>query len=408
MSKHLRFITIVCLSMIAACTPGNSEESLSATATLAPIVSMTPRFTATPVATRTPLPTFTLTPSETPIPPTPSDTPTPSPTPPIIGIIASIDTVNVREGPGTNFSAFVALPPGTRIEVLGQNVDGRWLNVKLEDNREGWVSERLIRLQETATPFPTASATTDLTAVAQGTVFPTAILGGGTVTPTPPSSAVSPTPVSASGDDENIVEDTPEGSPTSFLPVIDVTAINQTATALAGGVVAATLVPTSNATAAPSQAATQASGGDTTPTSPPPSGDGVVQQGVDVLAYCDDPSFGEPAPTNLGSGSTIDIWWRWIAATQQQVQNHVNNAVYTVSIDGVALQNINLYQQPIRQLADGTYFVDWYVRAGPLTSGQHKVEYQVSWNAPISDGFQSYGPGTGTPSESGSCTFSVR
>lgn len=406
MSKTLRFITIVCLSMIAACTPGNSEEALPPTATLAPLVSMTPRFTATPVATRTPLPTFTLTPSETPIPPTPSDTPTPSATPPIIGIIASIDTVNVREGPGTNFSAFIALPPGTRVDVLGQSTDGRWLNVKLEDEREGWVSERLLRLQETATPFPTASATPDLTAIAQGTDFPTAILGGGTITPTPPSSAVSPTPVSASGDDENIIEDTPEGGPTSFLPVIDVTAINQTATALAGGVVAATAIPAGEATANSSQPATQTGG--TAPTVPPGSGEGSVQQGVDVLAYCDDLSFGEPAPTSLAAGSTIDVWWRWIAATQQQVQDHINQAVYTVSIDGVTLTNLHLYRQPIRQQGDGTYYVDWYVRAGPLASGQHRINYHVTWNMPISDGFQSFGPGTGTPAETGSCTFSVR
>ncbi len=413
MVKYLRFILIASFGILAACTGGASQEDLPATATLAPIVSMTPRFTATPVSTRTPLPTFTLTPSETPIPPTPSNTWTPSPTPPVVGIIASLDTVNVRGGPGTTFSAFIALPPGTRVEVLGQSADGRWLNVKLEDNREGWVSERLLRLQETATPFPTITPTPDLTAIAQGTVFPTAILGGGTITPTPPGSVISPTPVSASSDDEETAIASPEGSPTSFLPIIDVDAINLTATALAGGVVAPTTVPTERVLNTPVPGQSTPAPGTTSATATLQTGVGgegsaSAQQGVDVLAYCDNLAFGEPAPTTLAAGSTIDIWWSWFARTEQQIRDHLNNGVYQVSIDGVPLQNLDLYRQRIRQESDGNYYVYWYVPAGPLTSGQHRIEYSVTWTAAISDGYATFGPGTNTAQESGSCTFTVR
>src|SRR5262245_7068381 len=113
------------LLLLAACTSGQETQQSAGipTDTLAPIVSMTPRFTATPVPSRTPLPTFTLTPSDTPITPTPSNTFTPSPTPGITGIVASLQSVNVREGPGVNFSAIQALIPGTGVEVLGQNED---------------------------------------------------------------------------------------------------------------------------------------------------------------------------------------------------------------------------------------------------------------------------------------------
>ncbi len=409
MVKYLRFALISVFGILAACT-GASQEALPATATLAPIVSMTPRFTATPVSTRTPLPTFTLTPSETPVPPTPSNTWTPSPTPPVIGIIASIDTVNVREGPGTTFSAFVALPPGTRVEVLGQSADGRWLNVKLEDNREGWVSDRLLRLQETATAFPTVTPTVDLTAVAQGTVFPTAILGGGTITPTPPGSVISPTPVSASSADEDEAVASPEGSPTSFLPIIDVDAINLTATALAGGVVAPTQVPTDRVlnTPVPGQSTPATGATATLPGGAGQQGNTSTQQGVDVLAYCDNLAFGEPPPTTLAAGSTIDIWWSWFARTEQQVRDHLNNVSYQVTIDGIALQNLDLYRQRIRQESDGNYYVYWYVPAGPLTSGQHKIDYRVTWSSSISDGYDTFGPGTGNVQQSGSCTFTVR
>lgn len=404
MVKILRLVIIGACSLAACTAGGTAQESLPATATLAPIVSMTPRFTATPMATRTPLPTFTLTPSETPIPPTPSDTPTPSATPPIVGIIASIDTVNVREGPAATFRAFVALPPGTRVEVLGQSADGRWLNIKLEDNREGWVFEQLLRLQETATPFPTVTPTPDLTAIAQGTVFPTALLGGGTVTPTPPASVISPTPVTASPTDS----DEPAASPTSFLPIIDVDAINQTATALAGGVVAPTQPPTAGPTSTQIPGQPTSAGPTSSPLPSPLPGTVAVQENVNVLAYCDNPFFGVAAPTNLAAGSTIRIWWSWFARTEQQVRDHLENAIYEVAIDGVRLTNIQLYQTSIRREANNDYYVYWYVPAGPLTAGQHRITYRVTWRATISDGYEMFGPGTNNTEETGSCTFTVR
>lgn len=393
--------------LLAACTGGPAEQAAQdPTATLAPIISMTPRFTATPVATRTPLPTFTFTPSVTPIPPTPSDTPTPTEPPPIVGIVASLDRINVRSGPGVSFSAFVALAPGTRVIVLGQNPDGNWLNIQLENGDEGWVSSTLISIQQPPTPIPTATPSPDLTALALGTPLPTALFGGGTVTPTPPRSVVSPTPVTA----------TTEGgaTPTPFLPVIDVTAINLTATALTGGIIAPTATPTRGAPAG----ATTTGAVPTTPAGPGPTatlqagvgGAGSVsaQEGVDVLAYCNDLSYGRPAPTNLEAGATIDVWWGWFAKTEAQIQDHLANVIYEVAIDGVRIQNWQLYRGPIRLEGDGNYHVYWYVPAGPLAAGQHQITYSVSWRAPISDGYEDFGPGTANPIQTGRCDFVVR
>lgn len=400
--NNFRMGLIIGLLGLAACSGNASnEQAIVPTATLPPIISMTPRFTATPVPTRTPLPTDTLTPSETPIPPTPSDTPTPTDIPPIMGIVASINTVNVRQGPGVNFSAFVALPPGTRVEVLGQNPDGRWINIQLEDGREGWIASELVRLQETATPAPTETPAPDLTALALGTPLPTAILGGGTVTPTPPASIISPTPVTGT------VESSAGTTQTPFLPIIDVTSINLTATALAGGIVAPTNTPI---------------GGQITPTAALPAGsvtstlepgigqqgNSSPQQGVDVLAYCDNPAYRTPAPTNLAAGSTIDIWWSWYAKTEAQIRDHLANAIYDVRIDGVQLQNLRIYQSSIRLQNDGNYYVYWYVPAGPLTSGPHEITYTVSWSAAIDDGYEQFGPGTANPLQSGKCTFTVQ
>ncbi|MEL6273241.1 MAG: SH3 domain-containing protein, partial [Chloroflexota bacterium] len=184
MQKRLLVLMPVIVVIAAACQPTPVAVSLvdgTPTATLAPIVSLTPRLTATRVPTRTPRPTAT------PVPPTPtvSQTPTvtftPTEVPPVIGVINSIQRVNVRTGPGFTYRDFDSVAPGTGVEIIGQSSDGNWLNVRLESGDEGWMAASLIRLQPTETPFPTFTPTTDETAIALGTEFPTAVVGSGTV-----------------------------------------------------------------------------------------------------------------------------------------------------------------------------------------------------------------------------------
>lgn len=410
-------ISLLCIGLLllAACTTGTEGNGIAQipTSTLAPIVSMTPRFTATPVATRTELPTFTLTPSETPLTPTPSNTPTATATPPITGIVASLETVNVREGPGVTFGAIRALVPGTGVEVLGQNEDGRWLNIKMEDGREGWIAASLVRVNPMPTIEPTSTPTPDLTALALGTPLPTALLGGGTITPTPPRSVVSLTPVGSA-------EATPEAGITGTLalPVIDVSSIQQTATALAGGIVlpqpSATAIITAGPTSASGATATFTPFGQSpgTPAATAPSGVGSEgntgqQQGVDVLAYCDNPIFGRPAPTGLTSGATIDVFWSWYVSEPELIQQHLDNVIYEVRVDGVLLENWRQYKSSVRRQSDGNHYIYWFVPYGPLSSGQHNISYRVSWRQQITDGYDMFGPGTNRPSESGSCTFTV-
>lgn len=408
--KFLMLALSALVALAAACSVGSNdggEQSAGiATDTLAPIVSMTPRFTATPIPSRTPLPTYTLTPSNTPVSPTPSDTPPPTATPAITGIVASLQTVNVRTGPGVDFSTITALVPGTGVEILGQNEDGRWLNIRMDDTKEGWIATSLVRINPLPTLEPTATPSPDLTAIALGTPLPTAVLGGGTITPTPPGSVVSPTPVDPNGGATEAPTSTFE------LPVINVPSIQQTATALAGG--SGIVLPQFTATFTP------AAGGTAEPTIPvigatftPSTGGGGEgstnsQTGVDVLAYCDNRSFGRPAPTNLLTGATIDVFWSWYVSESDLIQQHLDNAVYDVKVDGVALANYREYRTSVRKQNDGNYYVYWYVPYGPLAAGEHKVTYTVSWNAQITDGYDMFGPGTNRVSESGSCTFTVR
>ena len=397
--------------LVSACTATPQEQQIASvpTDTLRPIVSMTPRFTATPVPSRTPLPTFTLTPSETPLTPTPSNTPTPSATPPVTGIVASLETVNVRNGPGVNYTAIVALPPGTGVQILATSPDGRWFNIRMEDGREGWMAATLLRVNPTPTIFPTSTPSPDLTALAQGTQLPTAVLGGGTLTPTPPPSAASPTPIGEIGLSDATSTSAPVGNGTlPALPVIDVNAIQQTATALALPTVTASFtplpvesetpeIPMIGVTFTPSTSGIGSEGDS-----------GGSQQGVDVLAYCDNRIFGRPAPSNLRAGATIDIFWSWYVSEPDLMQQHLDNVVYDVRLDGVVIENWRQYATPIRRLNDGNYYVFWYVPRGPLTAGEHTITYSFTWRAQISDGYDVFGPGTNRPSESGSCTFRVQ
>lgn len=401
--KLITRFAFAALFVLAACAGESSQQqALIPTNTLAPIVSMTPRFTATPIPTRTPLPTFTLTPSNTPVTPTPSDTPTPTATPPITGIVASLDTVNVREGPGVAFRAITFLTPGTGVQVLSQNEDGKWYNIRMEDGREGWIAASLVRVNPLPTPAPTATPSPDMTALALGTPLPTAIFGGGTITPTPPGLIVTATPPG-----------TPAAAATSIeIPVIDVSAIQLTATALAGGI---SLPPQAGATATFTPLAALPG----TPTIPfigatftPSAGVGGAgstgsQSGVDVLAYCDNRLFGKPAPTDLRAGATIDVFWSWYVSDPELMQQHLDNVIYDVRVNGVALQNWRQYRTSIRQQSDGNHYVYWYVPYGPLAAGQYTISYTVTWRAQITDGYDVFGPGTNKPSESGTCTFTV-
>jgi hypothetical protein len=139
---------------------------------------------------------------------------------------------------------------------------------------------------------------------------------------------------------------------------------------------------------------------------PQTSTDAVVRNGVDVLAYCDDPAFDAAPPDNLKAGSTVDVYWIWYASEEQYIQEQLDNANYDVRVNGNRLTNLRQYRQPIQEVGND-YAVSWYAPIGPLAAGEYEVTYRVSWDARTFDGYQFYGPGTNTLEETGTCTFTV-
>ncbi len=193
----------------------------------------------------------------------------------------------------------------------------------------------------------------------------------------------------------SLIAETESPAADGALPVIDVESIRALATALVGEA-DATATPAADS-AAPAAAAT--AGTATTGS--------TARTGVDVLAYCDDLEHGFPPPAKLMAGSTIDIWWNWYARTEAQIRAHLANAIYRVTVDGEPLGDFDAYRLPLRRQDDDNVHVDWYVRYGPLEAGEHRITYELTWRAAISDGYRRFGPDTETPQESGSCTFRV-
>ncbi len=137
-----------------------------------------PTFTPTPPVTPTPLPLATAT---KPLAPTaaPTDTPVPTPVPPTptpaAPRLTANQNVNVRSGPGTNYTRIGALSVGQSFEIIGKNPAGDWYQFDF-NGQNGWVRQDFVTVSgdsaaikvaqnipppptaapPTATPLPTA------------------------------------------------------------------------------------------------------------------------------------------------------------------------------------------------------------------------------------------------------------
>jgi uncharacterized protein YraI len=147
-------------------------------ATPTPVVTGTPATTAptsTPTETQTPTqPTATNTPTATQTPTTrpgqPTATVTPTPTRDPWTAFVTSNALNLRRGPGVDYSVIVALSQGTRLAVLGQNSNGEWLKVQVTSGNSygevGWLARSFTDFRGSAsvvaTPVPPATATPTL------------------------------------------------------------------------------------------------------------------------------------------------------------------------------------------------------------------------------------------------------
>ncbi len=65
---------------------------------------------------------------------------------PVTGTVASMNSVNLRGGPGGDYTSIGTVRPGTSFTVLGVSADGGWYEVQLDDGKTGWISQLLVRI----------------------------------------------------------------------------------------------------------------------------------------------------------------------------------------------------------------------------------------------------------------------
>lgn len=415
--KKLSALLLMLTFVLMACSTPSDEAviELPPTDTLQPIPSMTQRVTATIRPTNTDIPTFTPTATVTLVPPTASNTPTATLIPTVVGIVNAINRINVRSGPDATSEIITSLPAGTGVQIIGQNEDFTWYNIRIlddEDLTEGWMASRFIFVENTPTPFPTATASPDLTALFLGTPLPATQLVPGRATATPPSQVRTGTAVSGRATIPPV--ETQGALP--GVPTIDNSAIFQTATALAGGISS----PTPRSDDATATEDRTVGVDETQPPTPLGDVDASVTETVSasatptgrevrVFAYCDDETFAldlRTVPT-IRSGDSLEIWWGWIASTEDQVLDHIENSNLELSVNGETIPDANDFVGEVQVLGGSSYIAYWEVPFGPLDSGDYVITYQVTWDQAIYDGTAFYGPETANPFEQHSCSFSV-
>lgn len=129
----------------------------------------------------------------------------------------------------------------------------------------------------------------------------------------------------------------------------------------------------------------------------------AVPEREDILAYCRQKNVRPPSPD---TDDNIFIEWSWYVSRPEYMEDHLDHATYEVRLDGELLEDWEQYATEMTT-ESGVYIVYWYYPVGKLDAGTHEVEYRLSWDDAITDGYADFGPGTANEVDTGSCTFNV-
>lgn len=69
-----------------------------------------------------------------------------------IEAIISADRVNLREAPDVNATVIAKLNQGDRVQIVGKDTDGNWLQILSTSNAKGWVSAQFVNVANRAQP----------------------------------------------------------------------------------------------------------------------------------------------------------------------------------------------------------------------------------------------------------------
>lgn len=135
-----------------------------------------------------------------------------------------------------------------------------------------------------------------------------------------------------------------------------------------------------------------------------------------VLAYCDNTS---ETPQSYKHGTRLGVVWSWYASDEAWLTDHIHNARYDVRIDGYSLYHWTFVTQFRRDPEhDNNPTVYFYAPIGGVLAagtdgpnrylrGIHHISYELNWIDSISDGFDSFGPGSEFESNIGGCYIEI-
>ncbi len=122
-----------------------------------------------------------------------------------------------------------------------------------------------------------------------------------------------------------------------------------------------------------------------------------------IFAECDAYPLAEPGI--IYDNDTVTIYWSWFTKTQAEMQQHIDNALYTVHLNTA---NLPMTTRSTPTLIGGNYWVFFTATVGHLRPGHYEVGYLVQWANPVNDGYSDYGPGTSRTRQNGICNFDVK
>ena len=124
-----------------------------------------------------------------------------------------------------------------------------------------------------------------------------------------------------------------------------------------------------------------------------------------IFAECADVDGADPGI--LYDTDEIRVFWSWYAQTAEQVQDHINTAQYSATLNSLS---IPAEISEIKQIPGS---LDWWVFytanfGGKWEPGVYDIGFAVGWSQAISDGYEEFGPGTANERLGSRCRFRIQ
>ncbi len=125
-----------------------------------------------------------------------------------------------------------------------------------------------------------------------------------------------------------------------------------------------------------------------------------------IFAECADVPGADPGV--IFDTDEIVVYWSWFAKTAEQVESHIANSVYAVTLNGQSFPEVRV--SPIQKIEGSpNYWVFYTVNLGDKWQpGGYGINFALAWVNTITDGFDDYGPGTENELIDSGCYFTVQ